>query len=52
MPTRVKCLHVLVAHALAVGRGGNVLGDEALDLMPDWSAGGPCVAAPDVPEPT
>jgi hypothetical protein len=46
MPTRVKCLHVLVAHALAVGRGGNVLGDEALDLMPDWAAGGPCVAVP------
>ena len=45
MPTRVKCLHVLVAHALAVGRGGNVLGDEALDLMPDWSLGGPCVCA-------
>jgi uncharacterized protein len=46
MPTRVKCLHVLVAHALAVGRGGNVLGDEALDLMPDWAADGRCVAVP------
>jgi hypothetical protein len=51
MPTRVKCLHVLVAHALAVGRGCNVLGDEALDLLPDWSADGPCVAVPDAPEP-
>ncbi len=30
MPTRVKCLHVLVAHALAVGPGVNPLGDEAL----------------------
>ncbi|NED99748.1 DUF501 domain-containing protein [Phytoactinopolyspora halotolerans] len=33
MPTRVKCLHVLVAHSLAVGRGVNPLGDEALGLM-------------------
>jgi hypothetical protein len=33
MPTRVKCLHVLVAHALAAGRGVNPLGDEALDLL-------------------
>ena len=30
MPDRVKCLHVLVAHALAVGPGVNPLGDEAL----------------------
>ena len=33
MPTRVKCLHVLVGHALAVGPGVNVLGDEALALI-------------------
>lgn len=46
MPTRVKCLHVLVAHALAAGRGVNPLGDEALDLLPDWWATGPCVALP------
>ena len=45
MPTRVKCLHVLVAHSLAVGPGVNPFGDEALALLPDWSAGGPCVAA-------
>jgi hypothetical protein len=44
MPNRVKCLHVLVAHALAVGRGVNPFGDEALDLLPDWGAGGPCVS--------
>jgi uncharacterized protein len=44
MPTRVKCLHVLVGHALAAGRGVNPLGDEALDLLPDWWADGPCVA--------
>jgi hypothetical protein len=43
MPTRVKCLHVLVAHALAAGPGVNPLGDEALALLPDWWAAGPCV---------
>jgi hypothetical protein len=43
MPTRVKCLHVLVAHSLAVGPGINPLGDEALALLPDWWAAGPCV---------
>ncbi len=37
MPTRVKCLHVLVAHALAVGSGVNPLGDEALErIRPRW----------------
>lgn len=30
MPERVKCLHVLMAHALAKGRGVNPLGDAAL----------------------
>ena len=29
MPTRVKCLHVLVGHSLAAGPGVNPLGDEA-----------------------
>ncbi|HEY2298340.1 MAG TPA: DUF501 domain-containing protein [Jatrophihabitans sp.] len=43
MPNRVKCLHVLVAHSLAVGRGVNPLGDEALDLLPPWWEPGPCV---------
>jgi hypothetical protein len=43
MPDRVKCLHVLVAHALAAGPGVNPLGDEALALLPSWSAQGPCV---------
>ena len=33
MPTRVKCLHVLVGHALAAGPGVNPLGDEALDQL-------------------
>ena len=43
MPTRVKCLHVLVGHALAVGPGVNPFGDEALALLEDWSRKGPCV---------
>jgi hypothetical protein len=47
MPTRVKCLHVLVAHSLAVGPGVNPLGDEALALLPDWWAAGPCVQVED-----
>lgn len=43
MPTRVKCLHVMVAHALAVGRGTNPFGDEVLATVGDWGARGPCV---------
>ncbi len=43
MPGRVKCLHVLVAHALAAGPGVDPLGDEALALLPPWWAAGPCV---------
>ena len=43
MPTRVKCLHVLVGHSLAVGPGINPLGDEALALLPPWWTAGPCV---------
>jgi uncharacterized protein len=30
MPTRVKCLHALAAHALAAGPGVNPIGDLAL----------------------
>jgi hypothetical protein len=44
MPDRVKCLHVLVGHALAAGPGVNPLGDEALAMLPDWWAKGPCVS--------
>ena len=33
MPNRVKCIHVLVGHALAAGPGVNPLGDEALDVL-------------------
>ena len=36
MPTRVKCLHALVAHALAAGPGVNPIGDLALAEC-DWS---------------
>ena len=44
MPARVKCLHVLVGHALAAGTGVNPLGDEALAALPDWWAAGPCTS--------
>ncbi|MCH9721936.1 MAG: DUF501 domain-containing protein [Actinomycetia bacterium] len=33
MPDRVKCLHVVMAHALARGRGVNPFGDEALAML-------------------
>jgi hypothetical protein len=42
MPDRVKCLHVLVGHALAAGPGVNPFGDEALTALSAWWAGGPC----------
>jgi hypothetical protein len=43
MPTRVKCLHVHVAQALAEGPGGNPFGDEALAEIGPWWTDGPCV---------
>jgi hypothetical protein len=42
MPDRVKCLHVLVAHALAVGPDVNPLGDEALERLGAWWLANPC----------
>jgi uncharacterized protein len=42
MPDRVKCLHALVAHELAVP-GANPLGREAITAARDWWAAGPCV---------
>jgi hypothetical protein len=42
MPDRVKCLHALVGHELAVP-GGNPFGREALDALPEWWCDGPCV---------
>ncbi len=43
MPDRVKCLHVLAAHALASGPGTNPLGDEVLDRLGAWWSDGPCL---------
>jgi uncharacterized protein len=43
MPDRVKCLHALAAHALAV-RGANPLGAEAVEAAGQWWQAGPCVA--------
>jgi hypothetical protein len=49
MPERVKCLHALVAHELAVP-GRNPFGREAADAAGPWWSAGPCVpAAPDAP---
>jgi uncharacterized protein len=42
MPTRVKCLHSLVAHSLAAGSSVNPFGDEALAALPMWWEGEPC----------
>lgn len=42
MPDRVKCLHALVGHELAVP-GVNPFGREALDALPDWWSDTPCV---------
>lgn len=42
MPTRVKCLHVLAGHALAVGPGVNPLGDEVLAALSPWWQSAPC----------
>jgi uncharacterized protein len=36
MPSRVKCLHSLVAHSLAKGKGVNPIGDIALEQC-SWS---------------
>ncbi|WP_307845703.1 DUF501 domain-containing protein [Saccharomonospora sp. NB11] len=41
MPTRVKCLHVHLAHTLACGPGVNPFGDETLRLLREdgWPLG-------------
>lgn len=44
MPTRVKCLHVHLGHALAVGPGVNPFGDEVRERVEPWWADGRCVA--------
>lgn len=49
MPYRVKCLHALVAHELAVP-GANPFGREAILAMGQWWLAGPCVDVPGVEE--
>jgi hypothetical protein len=43
MPERVKCLHALLAHALAAGPGVNPFGDEVRARLDPWWSHGPCV---------
>jgi hypothetical protein len=45
MPDRVKCLHALAAHELAVP-GSNPIGREVVAAMGEWWAAGPCVELP------
>ncbi len=51
MPTRVKCLHALVAHSLAAGPGVNPIGDIALAQC-GWSPSVCECANYSEPEPT
>ncbi|GAA4689220.1 DUF501 domain-containing protein [Phytohabitans rumicis] len=45
MPGRVKCLHVHLGHALAVGPGVNPFGDEVIARVAPWWRDGPCVTS-------
>ncbi|MFN8125462.1 MAG: DUF501 domain-containing protein [Candidatus Nanopelagicales bacterium] len=45
MPDRVKCLHVLAAHSLAVGPGVTPLGDEVVAAITPWWDRSPCHGA-------
>lgn len=45
MPDRVKCLHVLMAHALAKGPGVNPFGDESVALAARADGGKLCGTA-------
>ncbi|HEX2073762.1 MAG TPA: DUF501 domain-containing protein [Geodermatophilus sp.] len=49
MPDRVKCLHALAGHALAVGPGVNPIGDRAVAEMGEWWAAGPCALPEEEP---
>ncbi|MFY1636037.1 DUF501 domain-containing protein [Solwaraspora sp. WMMB335] len=51
MPGRVKCLHVHLGHALAVGPGVNPAGDRVRELIGQWWATGPCVRVEAGPPP-
>lgn len=46
MPKRVKCLHALLAHALAAGPGVNPFGDETLAAIRQWWPDGECATRP------
>lgn len=46
MPDRVKCLHVLAAHALAAGPGVNPLGDEVVAAITPWWERSSCHQSP------
>lgn len=48
MPDRVKCLHVLVGHALAAGAGVNPLGDRALAMIAERWRPDRCSCAVDI----
>lgn len=50
MPTRVKCLHVLVGHSLAKGPGTNPLGDEAVEALGEFWTRPCCEDAPEQAE--
>jgi hypothetical protein len=45
MPERVKCLHVLIAHALAKGPGVNPFGDESVALAAEHGLRGTAIPA-------
>jgi uncharacterized protein len=45
MPDRVKCLHALLAQALAQGPGVNPFGDETRARLEAWWSAGPCVVS-------
>lgn len=52
MPTRVKCLHALLAQSLAAGSGVNPVGDAVLGRLRDsgvWPCSRPCVQAGTAP---
>lgn len=54
MPDRVKCLHALLAHALAAGPSVNPVGDEVLAILNErgmWSRTTACVDVPPNQEP-
>ena len=46
MPTRVKCLHALVAQSLVMGPGVNPIGDMALDRLRGEFDPAVCTCAP------